>query len=113
MLDEDDFGFIGVDEDDLRMPEICAPIKCDDDGPDFSKMAKKTETVPQGKAGVTSDKKKDQDIRKRFVIEKPRGATVAGNIISPGSAISRGTASTDLSMNNPLAESLTGDQILR
>lgn len=108
VLDEDDFGFAAGDDEDLRMPEICAPIKCDDDGPDFSKMVKKTENAP-----VTSEKKKDLDIRKRFMIEKPKGANIPGNIVSPGSANSRGTASTDLSLNNPLAESLTGDQILR
>lgn len=65
---------------------MCAPIKCDDDddGPDFSRMAKKNGKAAgaNSMAAVTSSKaKKGDDIRKRFMIERPKGAAPHGMII--------------------------------
>ena len=77
-------------------------------------MAKKQATADSA-TGLGD--KKGQDIRKRFQIERPRGAPSAtGNhLISPAgsSTNSHNTVSTDMSLNNPLAESLTAEMILR
>ena len=136
VLDDDEFigdGFDGTDGDALVFGDrmdgsgltgFSGPIKCDedDDGPDFSRMVKKADKTAAAKTGTkdggsaASQNRKDEDIRKRFQIEKPKGATTAtgtGLLTSPGSAKSHGTVSTDLSLNNPLAESLTSDMILR
>ena len=102
----------GVNEEILA--DYCAPIQCneDDDGPDFSRMTKKSLTEQPSRDA----NKKGQDIRKRFEIEKPKGSAsaIAGNLISPGSSTnSHNTVSTDMSLNNPLAESLTAEMLLR
>ena len=119
-FDEDDNGFFGGEDGDIEGDdslEICAPIQCneDDDGPDFSRMVKKQATADSAGASSNSNKK-GQDIRKRFEIERPRGAPSAiaatgNNLISPAgsSTNSHNTVSTDMSLNNPLAESLTAE----
>ena len=137
VLDDDEFMGGGFDDENSNalifgdgadasgLTGFSGPIKCDedDDGPDFSRMVKKADKTAAAKTGTKdggastgSQKRKDEDIRKRFQIEKPKGAITAigtGSLISPGSAKSNGTVSTDLSLNNPLAESLTSDMILR
>ena len=120
VLDDDDFGrvedelFMGDGVDEEILADYCAPIQCneDDDGPDFSRMTKKSLTEQPSRDA----NKKGQDIRKRFEIEKPKGSAsaIAGNLISPGSSTnSHNTVSTDMSLNNPLAESLTAEMLLR
>lgn len=111
VLDDAEFGRV---EDDEILGDYCAPIQCneDDDGPDFSRMTKNQLTE---QSSSNAGNKKGQDIRKRFQIERPKGASsaIAGNLISPGSANSHNTVSTDMSLNNPLAESLTAEMLLR
>ena len=64
--DSTDFDFVANDAD-FDLGE-CAPILCeDDDEPDFSIMRKKEEKQAQKQPGI----KKEQDIRKRFQIDKP------------------------------------------
>ena len=106
VLDESEFG--AQDEFESNgLNEICAPIQCDeeDDGPDFSRMAKK-KRGPAGLgesttgASLTSNKaKKGDDIRKRFMIERPKGSTAPTGMLtgltSGGSNMSQMTASTD------------------
>ena len=50
VLDESEFG---VDSNESELENICAPIQCDeeDDGPDFTRMSKKT---AKGQAAVAS-----------------------------------------------------------
>ena len=110
VLDDGDFNDDGMGSGDLEfIDDICAPIQCDenDDGPDFTRMAK-------NKGSETATQQKKQDIRKRFMIERPKGAPTnpSGNLMmqSPGSVNSGKTVSTDMSLNNnPLAESLTAE----
>ena len=54
---------------------MMAPIQCNEDGPDFTRMAKKSENAADSTDNMktVTKTKKEQDIRKRFMIEKPRG----------------------------------------
>ena len=79
----------------------------------MTKKVNKQATTETSSTGA--DKRKDEAIRKRFMIEKPKNAPTNHLLMSPaGSAGSGRTASTtDASMSNPLAESLTAEQLLR
>lgn len=78
VLDESELGIQSNHE---NLDDLCAPIQCDDDddGPDFTRMSKKT---AKGQGSVVASQvsqsraKKGDDIRKRFMIEKHKGTTV-------------------------------------
>jgi len=57
----------------------------DEDGPDFSRMAKKSKIGNASTASVSSIKaKKGEDIRKRFMIEKPKGGGALPGMMGVG-----------------------------
>lgn len=105
---------IDIDGDDEDFENGCVPIMCDDEGPDFSKMIKKngasessaakTDKVLNKELDPSSmqslDKISNLDLRRRFEIDKTKKKDVITN---------QSVAISD--MLNPLAESLTGEQL--
>lgn len=100
-------------DDDVQIEGTCGPIICDDEGPDFSKMIKKHNGDSSvGKIGKITKKDRDPssmqsldkisnlDLRRGFEIDKTK---------KKDSKVNSSIANSD--MSNPLAESLTGEQL--